>query len=123
MLLTADIESRSEAELLARDLDALRSDAMLVPHHGSKTSSTAAFVAAVGPHLAIATNGYRNRLGHPRPEVVERYREQGVRLMRSDYDGAISVRFEGGGLKIGAWREMDARYWRDRPRRESPLLE
>jgi competence protein ComEC len=123
VLLTADIEARSEAELLVRNVEALRSDVMLVPHHGSKTSSTSEFLLGVSPQLAIAATGYRNRLGHPRPEVVARYREQRVRLMRSDYDGAISVRFEGGGPKIRAWREMDARYWRDRPQREARLLE
>jgi competence protein ComEC len=114
-LLTADIEARSEAELVATWKDALPSDVLLVPHHGSKTSSTPAFVAAVGPKLAIATPGYRNRLGHPRPEIVARYREQGVRLMRSDYDGAVEVRFDGGEPKIRAWRETDQPYWRDRP--------
>ena len=122
-LLTADIEARSEAELVAYQKGALPSDVMLVPHHGSKTSSTPAFIAAVHSRLAIATPGYRNRLGHPLPEIVARYQEQGVRFMRSDYDGAIEVRFDGGEPKIRAWRETDQPYWRDRPVRagQAPL--
>lgn len=116
-LLTADIEARSESLLVATQRAALPADVMLVPHHGSKTSSTAPFVEAVGPRLAIATSGYRNRLGHPRHEVVAQYASRGIRLLRSDYDGAIEVRFEGGPPKARAWREVDRRYWRDQPRR------
>ena len=118
VLLTADIEARSEAELVASQPEALRSDVMLVPHHGSKTSSTRAFLAAVSPALAIATPGYRNRLGHPRPEIVARYQEQGIRLLRSDYDGAVEIRFDGGTPRVRAWRETAGPYWRDRPLRE-----
>ncbi|MBK8741108.1 MAG: hypothetical protein IPM02_16985 [Betaproteobacteria bacterium] len=123
-LLTADIEARSEAELLMHQKDMLASDVMLVPHHGSRTSSTPAFIAAVNPRIAIATPGYRNRFGHPRPEIVERYRERGIRLLRSDYDGAVEVRFDGGEPKVRAWRAVDQPYWRDRPvREEQPPLE
>ena len=123
-LLTADIEARSEAELLTHQKDMLASDVMLVPHHGSRTSSTPAFIAAVNPGIAIATPGYRNRFGHPRPEVVERYRERGIRLLRSDYDGAVEVRFDGGAPTVRAWRETGQPYWRDRPvREEQPPLE
>ena len=93
---------------------------MLVPHHGSKTSSTTAFVDAVSPDVAIVTAGYRNRFGHPKPEVVERYAERDIRLMRTDRDGAIEIRFEGGRPAIRAWRAEDARYWRERPTNDGP---
>ena len=117
-LLTADIEARSEAELVALQPEALPADVMLVPHHGSRTSSTPAFIAAVRPRVAIATPGYRNRLGHPRPEIVARYREQDIRFLRSDFDGAVRVRFDGGAPAIRAWRSVAGPYWRDRPARE-----
>ena len=69
-------------------------------------------------------SGYRNRLGHPRPEIVARYQEQGIRLLRSDFDGAVEVRFDGGEPRIRAWRETDGPYWRDRPvRADSTPLE
>ena len=66
------------------------------------------------------TAGYRNRFGHPKPEVVARYAERDIRLMRSDRDGAIEVRFDGGPPAIRAWRSEDPRYWRERPREEGP---
>jgi competence protein ComEC len=119
VLLAADIEARSEAALVAERRAALASDILVVPHHGSRTSSTPAFIAAVDPALAIATVGYRNRLGHPRPEIVARYRERNIELLRSDYDGAIEVRLEEGGPKVRRWRSEDRRYWRDRPQREA----
>jgi competence protein ComEC len=119
VLLGADIEARSEAALVAERGAALASDILVVPHHGSKTSSTPAFLAAVDPALAIATVGYRNRLGHPRPEIVARYRERNIELLRSDFDGAIEVRLEEGGAKVRRWRSEDRRYWRDRPQREA----
>ena len=73
ILLTSDIEARDEQALLARAADRLRSDVLLVPHHGSATSSTPAFIAAVGAREVVIPVGYRNRFQHPRPEVVERY--------------------------------------------------
>lgn len=79
-LLVGDIEQAQEAQLLARaaakDRDAtLQSDLLLVPHHGSKTSSSAAFLAAVHPQTAVVQAAYRNRYGHPAPPVVRRYEE------------------------------------------------
>ena len=79
VLLTGDLEARGELELVRRDPPALKADVLLVPHHGSRTSSTAAFIAAVAPEIAVYTPGYRNRFGHPRPDVVARYDRAGVR--------------------------------------------
>lgn len=114
VLLTGDIEARSEARLLAEDRAALRADAVVVPHHGSRTSSTRAFVAAVDPALAVFTPGYRNRFGHPRPEVVARYVAVGAATARSDRDGAVGFDVTPAGLsRIELTREADRRYWRD----------
>jgi len=79
-LLVGDIEQAQEAQLLARaaasPLDAsLDADLLLVPHHGSKTSSTAQFLAAVHPQTAVVQAGYRNRYGHPAAPVVQRYQK------------------------------------------------
>ena len=111
-LLTADIEALSEGEILARDPDRVRAAVLLVPHHGSRTSSTEAFVAAVRPQLAIFTVGYRNSFGHPRPEIVARYQSAGARLLRSDRDGAITVQIDDNGIRASAWRQVERRYWR-----------
>ncbi len=121
MLLTGDIEARAESALVGRDAAALRSDLLIVPHHGSRTSSTPAFIAAVRPEVAVYTPGYRNRFGHPRPEVVARYTAAGVRAYRTDYDGALSFAFgEPGALTPTLERERERRYWRDPPLRSAP---
>ncbi len=116
VLLTGDIEARAESAMLARDAIALRSDLLVVPHHGSRTSSTPAFIAAVGPAAAVYTPGYRNRFGHPRPEVVARYAAAGIRAYRTDYDGALTFTFGSGDpLTPTLEREREQRYWRDLP--------
>ena len=89
---------------------------LLVPHHGSRTSSTAAFIAAVAPEIAVYTSGYRNRFGHPRPDVVARYDRAGVRGYRTDHDGALTFTFAPGSPRTPrAERAHDRRYWRDAP--------
>ncbi len=95
-LLAGDIERAQEAALVAAGAP-LAADVLLVPHHGSKTSSTDAFLDAVHPALALAQAGYRNRFGHPAPVVVQRYEERGIRLVASPACGAA------------LWRSVDAR--------------
>ncbi|RYZ05929.1 MAG: DNA internalization-related competence protein ComEC/Rec2 [Comamonadaceae bacterium] len=90
-LLAGDVEKAQEATLAAQSAD-LRADLLLVPHHGSKTSSSPVFLAAVRPAVALVQAGYRNRFGHPAADVTERYRAQGVRLEASFQCGAASWR-------------------------------
>jgi len=111
LLLPADIERGSEAALLERSPDGLQADVLVVPHHGSKTSSTPEFLHAVAPRVAIFTVGYRNRFGHPKEEVLERYRALGGRLYRSDSDGAVLLDFTARGIGLTVWREARRRYW------------
>lgn len=109
LLLTSDIEAADEAALLARYPGALGAEVVVVPHHGSKTSSSPAFVAAVGAREVIYPVGYRNRFGHPRPEILARY--QGARAWRTDRDGAISLRL-GPQVALSGARATWPRYWR-----------
>jgi competence protein ComEC len=111
LLLTSDIEAPDEAAMLARPQTAasLHSDVVLAPHHGSRTSSTPAFVAAVGAQAVIFPMGYRNRFGHPRADVWQRWAATGAGLWRSDRDGALTVRLPS--LEIEAERAMRQRYW------------
>jgi competence protein ComEC len=109
MLLTADIEAPGEALLLADDPARLAAEVLLAPHHGSRTSSTPEFVAAVGARTVIFPVGYRNRFGHPRPDVVERY--VGADLLRTDRDGAVTVELAAAGVSIFAERARRPRYW------------
>jgi competence protein ComEC len=116
-LLTGDIEARTEMELVHREPLRLRSDLLVVPHHGSKTSSTPSFIASVRPEVAAFTPGYLNRFNHPRPEIVERYRAAGALNYRTDYDGALTFTFAQGSSHVPRRERVeDARYWRDAPR-------
>lgn len=112
-LLTGDIEARDEQSLLDSGLD-VRADIIVVPHHGSRTSSTVPFVAAVGPRIAVFTPGYRNRFGHPRPEVVARYRAMGAAILRSDADGAVELDVNDTfPQSLHTARREHRRYWHD----------
>ena len=96
LLLTGDIEAAQEAALVARQErgpgPSLKSDVLLVPHHGSRTSSTPAFLEAVAPRVALVQAAYRSRYGHPAPDVVARYDERRIELVRTDRCGAWSWR-------------------------------
>jgi competence protein ComEC len=108
MLFTGDIERPQEEWLVARYGAALRSDVLLVPHHGSKTSSSDAFLDAVAPREAVVQAGYRNRFGHPAPEVVSRLREHGIAVVDSASCGAWRSTGAGQGA---CERDMARRYW------------
>jgi competence protein ComEC len=97
VLFGGDIERAAEGRLLALETERLRSTILKVPHHGSRTSSTAAFVAAVRPTLAVVSAGFRNPFGFPHPEVLRRYAAAGCRVLRTDADGAISLRIDADG--------------------------
>ncbi|MGH8663836.1 MAG: DNA internalization-related competence protein ComEC/Rec2 [Burkholderiales bacterium] len=112
VLIAGDIEARSEHEMLHRGA-AVRADILVAPHHGSTTSSTPEFVAAVHPDVAVFSAGYRNRFRHPRPEVVERYQQIGSRILRSDRQGALEFAIDDPGWQITAERERRRRYWQD----------
>ena len=121
LLLAGDIEKPAEQTLLASqsgrpNLASLKSDVMIAPHHGSRTSSNSAFVAAAAPELTVFTSGYLNRFRHPRPEVQLRYQAFGSETLRSDYDGAILLTFVAasrGSYEVIRWRKQYRRYWHD----------
>jgi competence protein ComEC len=112
LLLTGDLEAAQELALVERAPEALRADALQVPHHGSRTSSTPAFLDAVAPQVAFVQAGYRNRYGHPVRDVLARYEARGIALVRSDYCGAW--RWQPG--EAGRCLRQEARrYWHHRP--------
>lgn len=113
LLLTGDIEAAQEAALVARLGNApapgLKSDVLLVPHHGSRTSSTPAFLDAVAPRVALVQAAYRSRFGHPAPDVVARYEERRIEVVRTDRCGAWSWRSDQ--LQGRCERAERPRYW------------
>lgn len=94
VLFSGDIEAKGESLVLATGKE-LRSEILKVPHHGSRSSSTAAFVQAVSPQLALASLGRHNRFGFPAPEIVERYLVRRTLLLRTDQVGAVTVVSDG----------------------------
>lgn len=109
-LLTGDIEAPQERALLGRERSAVRADVLLAPHHGSGTSSTAEFLDAVQPSVAIFQVGYRNRYRHPKGEVMDRYRARDILTLRTDESGAVRIEIDDR-LRISPYRCERARYW------------
>lgn len=114
LLLTSDIEAPQESALVTRRGADLAAEMMTVPHHGSRTSSTPAFIAAVGARDVVFPVGYRNRFGHPKDDVVARYVESGARLHRTDADGALRIGLGAAGISFRHEREERRRYWHAR---------
>ncbi|RFO95135.1 DNA internalization-related competence protein ComEC/Rec2 [Rhodoferax lacus] len=111
-LLVGDIERPQEEQLLAAQAD-IKADVLLVPHHGSKTSSSEAFLDAVQPRQAWVQAGYRNRYGHPAPEVMLRYQERGIVVHDSPHCGAMNWRSDGYEEVICS-RTAQMHYWSHR---------
>jgi competence protein ComEC len=112
VLLAGDIEQAQEARL-AQQGAALRADLLLVPHHGSKTSSSELLLEAVQPSLAIVQVGYRNRFGHPAAPVLERYRARAIPVIDSPRCGAAGWH-SAQSAKVTCQRELAPRYWHHR---------
>jgi competence protein ComEC len=110
VLLTADIERGAEQQLLGTLPPEFKTDVLIVPHHGSATSSTDALVARLRPAHAVIPVGYRNRFGHPAPDVLVRYERAGAKVWRTDRDGALLVRIRQT-VSVQAWRALHPRYW------------
>jgi competence protein ComEC len=103
VLLTGDIEAPAEAAILASGVD-LRADVLKVPHHGSKTSSTSAFLDRVRPRCAVISVGERSRFGHPHKVVVERYLSRDIHLLETGRDGMVTIETDGAGFDVSTYR-------------------
>nr|WP_281271419.1 DNA internalization-related competence protein ComEC/Rec2 [Leucothrix arctica] len=90
VLLTGDIERSAEKQLIREQADKLPADILLMPHHGSHSSSTKAFIEQVNPIWAISSASYRSRFHHPSQKVVKRYEDQGIAVLKTADSGAIS---------------------------------
>lgn len=111
LLLTGDIDEPAERALLGQGLD-LRADWLQVPHHGSRSSSSEAFLDAVAPRAALLSRGWHNPFGHPHPRVLERYRRRDIALYDSAEQGAVRLLL-GGQEQVRGWRSLP-RFWREK---------
>lgn len=108
-LITGDIEKPAEDALVEADEnETLSADVLVVPHHGSNSSSTAGFLDAVSPTVAIIPVGLDNQYGHPRDEAVQRLRFRSIRVYRTDLDGTVEVRSNGSEYQVQVLGTEDA---------------
>lgn len=113
LLLSGDAPEAVERMLAAQPGLRLRSTVLAAGHHGSRTSTGAAWLAAVQPEVVLISAGYLNRYRHPHPSVLRRVEEAGVAVLRTDLDGALSLEF-GDGVEWTCLRDSQRRYWRER---------
>ncbi|WP_238596688.1 DNA internalization-related competence protein ComEC/Rec2 [Psychromonas sp. psych-6C06] len=111
ILLTGDIEKRQEKRLLEELPERLNSDILLAPHHGSRHSSSDAFIAMVNPQWVVFSAGFMNHWGFPAPEVIKRYQNQAVKMVNSGLSGLIRFQITPQAIKMQTFREDLAPYW------------
>lgn len=113
VLLPGDLERAGEAALLASaPPETLAAEVLVLGHHGSRTSTSPRFLAAVRPRWALVSAGYRNAFRHPSPKVIARLEQAGIRWRSTATDGALEWRFDGaGGVHQSGWREGSGHYW------------
>jgi competence protein ComEC len=100
-MLPGDAEKEAEHEMLSENSpDELQAEVLKIGHHGSRNSTTAEFLAAVKPRLAIISVGEDNPYGHPNAELLERLANAGVRVLRTDRDGAVHILMDGKSLQV-----------------------
>jgi competence protein ComEC len=121
LLLTGDIESPAESRLTANY--ELAADVVVVPHHGSLTSSTVPFVKAVDPAFAVVSAGFNNRWNFPRPDVRHRWAEVGADVLVTGDSGAITIDFRADGITVSARRDSRRRYWQAKPEPDSGAVD
>jgi len=112
ILLTGDIHQKIERRLSQHEK--IDSDILVIPHHGSRTSSSLNFIQAVTPQLALFSAGYQNHFNHPHPTIQQRYRQQGIPTLNTAQVGAIQILLTQTGIKPARFaREVERHYWHD----------
>ncbi|HIG79276.1 MAG TPA: DNA internalization-related competence protein ComEC/Rec2, partial [Cycloclasticus sp.] len=112
VLLPGDIERSAERSLLQYKAEQLKADVIVAPHHGSKTSSSERFIAAVDPDYVLFPVGYRNRFGFPKEQIVSRYSKRGVTSFNTANHGALSVKFlTNQRIEVESYRQAHSKFW------------
>ncbi len=99
-LFTGDIKEKGESDLVRLSGNHLKSTVLIVPHHGSRSSSSDKFIDMIDPEIAVIPVGWKNRYKFPAPEVLERYKSRGCRIFRTDENGAVMISTDGKALKV-----------------------
>jgi len=114
ILLTGDIASKDEEKLIKYHKNMLKSDVLILAHHGSKYSNSAAFLQKVAPQYAIASAGFANRYHFPNARVIKRCKRYNIRCLRTDNSGMINLQFSNNsGVKIDRYRYNRLNFWYD----------
>lgn len=106
-LLPGDIEAEAERELTALACTTLKNDLLLVPHHGSRSSSTPEFLQYVCPKIAVISSGWKNIFGFPHQKTLERYQAQECQVFRTDCHGAITITTDGTNIRVKPFLNLD----------------
>ncbi len=123
VLLTGDIEARVEVRLVKKYGDLLASDVLVVPHHGSNTSSSKRFIATVNAKISVISAAYKNRYRLPSTKVLARYEKMKMPVIQTADSGAITIRFMADNhedLIISRYRQQKSRYWHHQPDLTAP---
>ena len=113
-LLPSDIEAEAETALMTNYGQALKSDVLIAPHHGSKTSSTPAYLTVVYPKVILISAGYLSKFGHPHPDVTRRYQQQGIEWFNTAEQGALTITEPNDHWQIDAMRTTEGKYWNNK---------
>jgi competence protein ComEC len=111
ILLTGDIETTAENWLVENMCEQLRSNVLIAPHHGSKTSSSLPFLKAVKPKTVLIPSGYKNQFHHPHKDILARYQSINAQFLTSANSGALTVRLNSDGVNVESLRETMGKYW------------
>jgi len=118
LLLPGDIEARAEHQSLQQRAEKLQADILLVPHHGSNTSSSQAWLEVVAPELAIVSAGYKNKFKHPTKKVLARYQKMKIQVLNTANSGMIQLKIPAsqyvGPIDFKLQRKMSPHYWNHR---------
>jgi competence protein ComEC len=110
ILLTGDIEKKTERYLVKNLKEKLNSTVLISPHHGSNTSSTQAFLTAVSPKLIIVSSGFQNRFKHPSKKVMQRYQANNIAVLQTQCSGQIDIKL-GETMEVIEYRKAFKRYY------------
>lgn len=112
VLISGDVTARVESALLGEYGELLRADLATMPHHGSRTSSSPAFIRGVNARQVIVSAGWKSRYGHPQEEILQRWRESGAAIDNTAESGAIRIAWDGhGGRTVTRYRHQARRFW------------